>query len=115
MIVRRRFRFESSHVLPRHPGKCRNLHGHSYELVVQVDRPVDATSGFGIDFSELKQTVRHEIVDELDHKHLNDVLENPTAELLAVWIWERLADKLPGLSEIELHETRNCSVIYRGA
>ena len=51
MIVRRSFDFEAAHQLPHHPGKCRELHGHSYRLVVSVNRPVDGHSGMAIDFS----------------------------------------------------------------
>ena len=115
MRVRRRFRFEAAHRLPNHPGKCRQPHGHSYELVVTVDRPVEPASGMAIDFSDLKRVVRGEVVDRLDHRDLNEEMDNPTAELVAVWIWDRLADKLDGLVEVELHETSNCSVVYRGA
>ena len=114
MRVRRRFRFEAAHRLPRHPGKCREMHGHSYELVVSVERPVDETSGMAMDFSDLKQVVRREVVDRLDHRCVNDVLDNPTAELMAEWIWHRLAGSLAGLVEIELFETRDCSVVRRG-
>jgi 6-pyruvoyltetrahydropterin/6-carboxytetrahydropterin synthase len=112
--VRRRFEFESAHLLPNHPGKCRNLHGHSYILEVTVDRAVDPQSGMAIDFADLKMVVKTEVVDLLDHKYINDIMENPTAEVMAVWIWKRLSRPLQGLVEIELHETRNCSVIYRG-
>jgi 6-pyruvoyltetrahydropterin/6-carboxytetrahydropterin synthase len=112
--VRRRFRFEAAHRLPGHPGKCRELHGHSYELVVSVERAVDATRGMGLDFSELKQVVRQEAVDRLDHRCVNDLLDNPTAERIAEWVWRRLAPQLPGLVEVELYETRDCSVVYRG-
>jgi 6-pyruvoyltetrahydropterin/6-carboxytetrahydropterin synthase len=112
--VRRSFPFETAHRLPRHPGKCRDLHGHSYRLVVTVDRPVDPDSGMAIDFGDLKEVVGREVVSALDHRCANDLMENPTAELLAVWIWRRLAVPLPGLVEIELHETRSCSVVYRG-
>jgi 6-pyruvoyltetrahydropterin/6-carboxytetrahydropterin synthase len=114
MRVRRRFDFEAAHVLPRHPGKCRALHGHSYRLIVTVERPVDPESGMAMDFGSLKQVVRSEVVDRLDHTHLNDLLENPTAEVVARWIWERLAARLPGLEEVELFETRECSVVHRG-
>jgi 6-pyruvoyltetrahydropterin/6-carboxytetrahydropterin synthase len=112
--VRRHFDFEAAHRLPNHPGKCRELHGHSYRLVVTVDRPVDPESGMAIDFSDLKRVVREAVVDRLDHKYVNDLIENPTAEVMSVWIWNRLRDPLPGLVEIELWETRNCSVVYRG-
>ena len=114
MRVRRTFDFEAAHVLPNHPGKCRNLHGHSYRLAVSVDRPVDPATGMAIDFGDLKDLVRREVVSVLDHRHVNDLIDNPTAEVMAVWIWRRLAPALPGLAEIELHETRSCSVIYRG-
>lgn len=114
MIVRRRFDFEAAHRLPRHPGKCRELHGHSYRLVVAVERPLDPDSGMVIDFGDLKQLVRREAVEPLDHRLVNELIDNPTAEEMAVWIWRRLSGKLPGLVEIELFETANCSVVYRG-
>ena len=114
MRVRRRFDFDAAHLLPDHPGKCRNLHGHAYGLLVTVDLPVDAGTGMAIDFSELKKVVRAEVLERLDHAYVNDLMENPTAERMAVWIWGRLQPVLPGLVEIELHETKDCSVIYRG-
>ena len=114
MIVRRRFEFEAAHHLPNHPGKCRELHGHSYELVVQVERPVDEMSGMVIDFSDLKSIVRERVESRLDHVCINDLIENPTAERIAIWIWVELKPALPGLQEIELSETSHCSVIYRG-
>lgn len=114
MKVRRAFEFEAAHRLPSHPGKCRDLHGHSYRLVVTVERDVDAESGLAMDFSELKAIVRREVISALDHKDLNDLIRNPTAEALAVWIWRKLQGPLPGLVEVELFETRRCSVVYRG-
>ncbi|NIM00950.1 MAG: 6-carboxytetrahydropterin synthase QueD [Acidobacteria bacterium] len=114
MIVRRRFEFEAAHKLPNHPGKCRELHGHSYKLFVKVDRAVDEASGMVIDFSDLKKIVKESIVARLDHVYVNDMIDNPTAERMAVWIWDELQPKLDGLVEIELQETSNCSVIYRG-
>ena len=115
MKVRRSFWFEAAHSLPHHPGKCRELHGHSYELVVTVEGPVDPTSGMVIDFSDLKRVVREQVVQVLDHKFVNDIIDNPTAENMTIWIWDRLREELRDLAEIELHETRNCSVVYRGA
>jgi len=112
--VRRRFRFEAAHHLPRHPGKCRELHGHSYELVVTVEGPVESDSGMVVDFSDLKRDVRERVVDRLDHRCVNDVIENPTAERMAEWIWQQLETQLSGLVEVELCETRDCSVVYRG-
>ncbi len=114
MRVRRSFDFDSAHRLPHHPGKCRELHGHAYRLVVTVDRPVDPSTGLAVDFSDLKAVVKREVVEVLDHRYVNDLIDNPTAEVMAVWIWNRLAGPLPGLEEIELFETRSCSVVYRG-
>lgn len=114
MRVKRSFTFEAAHRLPHHPGKCRELHGHSYRLVVTVDRPVDPMSGLAIDFSELKEIVRREVVDRLDHRYVNDLIDNPTAEVMAAWIWRRLVEALAGLDEVELWETESCAVVYRG-
>jgi len=82
--------------------------------VVTVERPVDPATGLAIDFSDLKEVVRREVVDLLDHRYVNDLMDNPTAEVMAVWIWKRLEGALEGLAEVELHETHNCSVVYRG-
>jgi 6-pyruvoyltetrahydropterin/6-carboxytetrahydropterin synthase len=108
------FDFEAAHRLPHHRGACRELHGHSYHLVVTADLPVARDTGMAIDFSDVKQVVRREVVDRLDHTYVNDRIENPTAEVMAVWMWNALKAPLPGLAEIELWETRNCGVVYRG-
>jgi 6-pyruvoyltetrahydropterin/6-carboxytetrahydropterin synthase len=112
--IRRSFEFEAAHHLPLHPGKCRSLHGHSYRLVVSVERSVDPVTGMALDFAELKAAVRDHVVDVLDHRLLNDIMDNPTAEVIARWIWGRLEASLPGLAEVELFETSACSVVYRG-
>jgi 6-pyruvoyltetrahydropterin/6-carboxytetrahydropterin synthase len=67
-----------------------------------------------IDFSDLDKVVRSEVLTKLDHGCVNDLIDNPTAEEMAVWIWHRLEPVLAGLCEIELHETSRCSVVYRG-
>ncbi len=83
------FTFEAAHRLAWHPGKCRNLHGHSYRLDVSVEGPLDA-NGVVLDFDTLQDVVRSEVVDVWDHRDLNEVLDNPTAELLAHRAWELL-------------------------
>ena len=109
MRVRRRFCFEAAHRLPRHEGKCRELHGHSYELVISVERPVGEPSGMTIDFAQLKQVVHREVLDSLDHRSVNDFLDNPTAERMAEWIWRRLEGELPGLAEYpRVADTASC-------
>lgn len=102
--VSRTFTFEAAHQLPWHTGRCRNLHGHGYRLVVTVDGPV-GDDGMVLDFEELAAVVEREVVSRYDHTYLNDLMENPTAELLAQDIWKSLeAASLP-ISRITLWET----------
>jgi 6-pyruvoyltetrahydropterin/6-carboxytetrahydropterin synthase len=115
MRVKVTFDFEAAHRLPNHPGKCKELHGHSYRLVVAVERTLAPDTGMAIDFADLKRVVRQQVVDRLDHTFVNDLIDNPTAEIMAVWIWDALRGPLPGLAEVELWETRSCAVVYRGA
>jgi 6-pyruvoyltetrahydropterin/6-carboxytetrahydropterin synthase len=114
MIVKQQFRFEAAHHLPLHPGKCFHPHGHSYRLEVGLDTPVNPETGMTIDFEQIESVVRSEILALCDHKDLNDLMQNPTAENVIVWVWERLEGHLPGLSWLELWETDSCSVAYRG-
>ncbi len=83
------FTFEAAHRLAWHPGRCRNLHGHSYRLDVSVEGPLD-DNGVVLDFDTLQAVVRSQVIDAWDHHDLNEVLDNPTAELLAHRAWELL-------------------------
>jgi 6-pyruvoyltetrahydropterin/6-carboxytetrahydropterin synthase len=115
MILSKKFRFEAAHRLPHHQGLCRNVHGHSYGLRVSLAVEVNPATGMGCDFAELDEVVRARVLERADHQNLNDFIDNPTAEMICRWIWERLADVVPGrLVEIELHETDDCSCLYRG-
>src|SRR5436305_1806510 len=87
--VTRSFTFEAAHQLPWHTGACRNLHGHGYRLEVSVSGPI-GDNGIVIDFDELGAVVNREIIARYDHTYLNDVLDNPTAELIAADAWKRL-------------------------
>ncbi len=117
MEIYREFTFEAAHQLPRVPAshKCARLHGHSYRVVVHVEGEVADDTGWVMDFGELK-TAFEPIRAELDHCCLNDIpgLENPTSEILARWIWNRLTPALPGLSAITVGETRTSGCTYRG-
>jgi 6-pyruvoyltetrahydropterin/6-carboxytetrahydropterin synthase len=115
--IRKHFTFEAAHVLPHHLGKCRHLHGHSYRLEVAVDGPLllsGPAQGMVVDFSEISQIVNADVIEILDHSLLNDLIPNPTAELIVSWIWERLAPRLPGLSELVLWETPTECAVLRG-
>lgn len=103
-------------------GKCSNpnFHGHNYELIVSVTGDVDPETGFVIDLKILKQLVRMEIEEHLDHKNLNIEVEefknlNPTVENIAVVIYERLKPHLKEFElEIMLFETPRNFVTYSG-
>ena len=68
-----------------------------------------------MDFKELKDII-NPLIDQLDHKLLNDIpgLENSTAENITIWIWNKIKPLLPLLSRIELYETPTTGVIYTG-
>src|SRR5436309_243728 len=114
MIIRQSFTFEAAHRLPLHRGKCFNLHGHRYRFTVSLELPIDPGTGMTLDFADVIAVVQENVLAAWDHRNLNDFLENPTAENIVVGIWQRLSGPLPGLTEIELWETEDSGVVYRG-
>lgn len=118
MEVFRQFGFEAAHRLPSVPEghKCARLHGHSFRATVHVTGEVGADSGWVLDFADIDAAVAP-LREQLDHHYLNEVpgLANPTSEVLAVWIWERLSPELAGLSQVVVQETCTSGSVYRGA
>jgi 6-pyruvoyltetrahydropterin/6-carboxytetrahydropterin synthase len=112
------FRFEAAHRLPRVPAdhQCARMHGHSFKIDVSMSGPLDEHMGWLVDFDQVRAAVEPVLKHQLDHRTLNDVpgLENPTSEMLCVWLWKRLAPLLPGLSAITVHETCTARCTYRG-
>jgi 6-pyruvoyltetrahydropterin/6-carboxytetrahydropterin synthase len=108
------FSFAAAHRLPRYEGPCFRLHGHNYKFFVTVEGDVDPGTGMIADFGHIKSVVDEVVLARVDHRNLNDTLENPTAENIARWIWEVLAPRLPGLAEVRLFEIPGCCVTYRG-
>ena len=112
----REFTFEAAHRLPHVPDghKCARLHGHSYKVTLHVTGPVESDTGWVMDFGDLKRAFKP-LLDQLDHYYLNEVagLENPTSEVLARWIWDRLIAELP-LSAVAVRETCTSGCVYRG-
>ena len=102
MELRKTFQFEAAHLLPLLPEthKCRRLHGHSFQVEIVVAGECDPKLGWVVDFAEVDAAVGP-LMKQLDHRYLNDVpgLENPTSEVLARWIWERLAPTLGAVSQ----------------
>lgn len=104
-------------------GKCANpnFHGHNYEIIVSVTGEIDKETGFVIDMKVLKDLIKQEIEIPFDHKNMNlDVPEFkdliPTAENIAVVIWNKLRVKIPKDKKIEvtLYETPRNFVTYSG-
>jgi len=116
MLVCKTFTLDAAHYLPHYEGKCRNLHGHTWTLEVEVSstRPVGLITvgpkqGMVVDFEDLKDLVNSRVVNRLDHTLLNDLVKNPTCENLLTWMWDNLADWVGGLScelsRLRLYET----------
>ncbi|MEG1413290.1 MAG: 6-carboxytetrahydropterin synthase QueD [Acidaminococcaceae bacterium] len=117
MILIKEFEFDAAHYLPHYHGKCENLHGHTYKLVVKLDGTPDA-EGMIIDFIKLKQLVQEVVLTKLDHACINDLLPQPSAEYIAMWVWGQLHPLLQGehyaLYEVEIWETKTSGIVYRG-
>jgi len=104
-------------------GKCANpnFHGHNYELIVSVKGEIHPETGFVMDMKVLKNLIEIEIEDNFDHKNLNEEVEefkslNPTAENIAVVIWNKLRVKMDDKLDlsITLYETPRNFVTYKG-
>lgn len=117
MILTKIFKFDAAHNLTKYHGKCEKLHGHTYKLVVSISGIPD-NEGMVMDFVELKKLVNEEVIKVLDHSYLNDIIPNPTAENIAIWIWDKLFDKINNIDrtlyQIEVWETEDSGVLYRG-
>ena len=104
-------------------GKCNNpnYHGHNYQLVVSVKGTIDPETGYVIDIKALKSLIKEHVEDAFDHRNLNlDTEEfkklNPTAENIAVVIWNKLRPHVkPSLElKVQLHETERNFVEFEG-
>jgi len=115
--VFKEFTFEAAHRLPNVPvdHKCARLHGHSFRARVTVEGAIGSASGWVVDFADIAEACEP-LRAELDHQYLNEIdgLENPTSEVIARWIWDRLAPHLRGLTAVTVQETCNAGVEYRG-
>ncbi len=123
LIVAREYHFEAAHFLPNVPDthKCKRLHGHNYKLEVTLSGPVQQ-SGFIIDFWDMDKVVQP-ILDEVDHRCLNDIagLENPTAENITGWFFDRIDVGLVGqffhdvgVVAVTVWETDTCKAVLTG-
>ena len=117
MEIRKSFTIEAAHRLPNVPTnhKCARLHGHSFNIEIAAGGPIDPHTGWIIDYAEIKAAFQP-LFDQLDHNYLNAIpgLQNPTSEILAMWIWERLKPELHNLTAVIVHETCTTTCEYRG-
>jgi 6-pyruvoyltetrahydropterin/6-carboxytetrahydropterin synthase len=118
MRIYKDFQFEAAHFLPSAAAGTPNarVHGHSFRARVIVEGEPDQSTGYIFHFDDLSAAIR-ETEEALDHRLLNDVegLTAPTLERIAMWIWNRLSNRIPGLYEIQVHrDSCHEGCIYRG-
>jgi len=100
--------FDAAHHLPNYSGACHNLHGHRFNVRIIILGTVDPETGMVVDFKIVKR-----IINELDHNLLNNIVENPTAENLTIYLQEHLCVNLPkNVSSVNvcIWESPDCSV-----
>ena len=113
--LKQHFRIESARHLPYLPEEhpCRRLHGHGFLVILRLLGEVDPKLGWVRDYHEIARTVAP-VLGTLDHRVLNEVpgLENPTSELLAVYIFEKVRALLPELIQVTIRETPDTECSY---
>ncbi len=119
----RRYRFEAAHQLPNVPAghQCGRMHGHGFEVILHANQDLKqetdntAQADMGIDFAQIDQFWQP-LHEQLDYTCLNDIdgLENPTSEVLAHWIWQRLKPSFTQLSWVTVYETHTSGCHYNG-
>ena len=104
-------------------GKCNNprYHGHNYDLIVSVEGEIDPETGYVMDMKVLKDLIKDQVEERFDHKNLNEDVPdfqklNPTAENIAVVIWNYLRPHIDSANKLEvvLYETPRNFVTYTG-
>lgn len=102
ITVTKEFEFDAAHHLTKYYGKCERVHGHTYKLLVTVTGELGHNDML-LDFIILKRVVQKHVLSHLDHHDLNNLFENPTTELVALWIWNKL-ENLEKLLQEELQD-----------
>ena len=113
MFLTKEFKFDAAHNLINYHGKCEKLHGHTYKLAVTLKGTPD-NEDMLIDFALVKQSVKELVLSRLDHAYINDIISQPTAENIALWIFKTLDSPLCRencrLFEVKLWETESSFV-----
>ena len=92
MKLHTEIKIDAAHNLPNYVGKCSNLHGHTWKIVVEIDCSILDKNDFVADFTKIK-----EVINQFDHGYINDKIYNPTAENMSKYLAEKILD----LGEIE--------------
>ena len=108
--------FDAAHFLRNYEGKCANLHGHTWTVVVYLKVSEVNQIGISVDFQEVRNALEP-VIQQIDHHLLNDIepfktKENPSAENIARWIFRKLRPHLPDIHQVEVYESPTCSVLY---
>lgn len=114
--LKKKFKFEASHKLQHYLGACNRLHGHSYSFEIEVYGPVATKGpnrGMTLDYHIIGDAGK-EIIEQLDHYHLNDVLgeSTTTAEFISKWIYDRIKPIVPYLWAVTVSETEATTCRY---
>ena len=111
--------FAAAHLLRDYPGPCSRLHGHNWKVEVEVSATRLDKIGMGMDFRDIK-TATKEVIDQMDHRHLNELPPfdeiNPTAENIAAHIYQKLVEKINdervSVHAVTIWETERACVSY---
>jgi 6-pyruvoyltetrahydropterin/6-carboxytetrahydropterin synthase len=112
MRVTGTFQFEAAHNLTLYKGGPEPLHGHTWRLEVSLEGPVRA-DGMVFDFVELKRIVEERVLSRVRNRYLNELIPNPSTELLAAWVWHAIEKDLPLLDEVKIWEGPESNVAFR--
>jgi len=102
--VTKEFSFDAAHRLQKTKSKCEALHGHTWKVCITVTGEL-SENGMVFDFTKLKEIIDSCIISQLDHTYLNDIIDQPTAENIGMWIYEQLSTYLPKISEVRVYES----------
>lgn len=116
--LRQSFQFESARFLPNLPQShpCSRMHGHSFKIILIWKGTINPQIGWVRDYHEVKEQTQSTVLNHLDHQILNEIpgLENPTSELLAVYIYNKIKSWLPELTQVIVKETPDTECRYSG-
>jgi len=109
MQLQTKYHFHSAHSIPS-VLECSEKHGHTYHLEVVIGNRLNK-QGMVKPFGEVKMIVQENVIEKLDHKDIDKILDNSSAEFTVEWIFRILNEKLKGLKKVILWETETCCTI----